>query len=368
MKRRFVGPFLLSILLCYSFVDYISYSRVGRSPLAGLWRVLGILAGDAYRAIVSVPFFSDTVFLLLTGISGTGIVLVWMSVRQAKKAMDSATELNAVPAFENTQIGAREARREMASKAAPVSMPRRSSIIGLVGMMIGGFAFTAGMFCLLSLVIVYFGLLPVFEKESHKRSSLLAAELNDIAASYVVEKNLSALNKEVARYASRSEIAYIAIKDNRGKLIAQSPADSRIIGYGSFPKESLGREPSATIRYRGRAVNEILVEMDKGRTGLLYLGIWSDVPEQQLRRVLWPLGWSVGVILMAIVISFSLFLAPMRRRFRRLVQSAEQISKGNLEVAVSVGREDEIDELGCSIERMRSSLKAVMIRLEEGSS
>ena len=66
--------------------------------------------------------------------------------------------------------------------------------------------------------------------------------------------------------------------------------------------------------------------------------------------------------------AFAIFFRHTSRRLQRLAQSAEQISKGNFEIAVSVGRKDEIDELACSLERMRSSLKAVMIRLEEESS
>lgn len=363
IKKRFVGPFLLSLLLCFLLIDYLSYSRAGHSPLARFWRLLGILAMGAYDALNSLALLLNTFFLLLGGISVTAILFVWVSLRRAKKAMERAKESAAGPAFEQGQLLSSDPPPETAPVRAPVSSTASSSAIGLSGKTIGGFAFTAVMFCFVSLLIVYMGLSPAIEKEINERSSLLATEIGEVAASYIAEKNLSALRKEVAKYASRGDVAYIAIKNSRGRLVVQSPADSEIVEHASFSRKfSRGLTPT-TIRYGEKYLTETLVELDKGRKGVLYIGIWSDVPEQVLRNIFRPLGWSMVAMLIATITACALFFRRIRRRLQHLAQSAEQISAGNFEIAVSVGRKDEIDELACSLERMRSSLKAVMTRL-----
>ena len=363
MTRRFLGSFLLSLSLCYCFVDYLLYSGGGHSPLGGFWRFLGIVTTDAYDALSSFYLLSDTVFLFLSGICAAGILVIWFSLRKAKKAMDCVTASNTQAAVEEPRPMSEGSLSETVPVSAPPSLPSRISTIGVAGKMIGGFAFVAGMFCLISLLIVYHGLFSPMEREIHKRANFFASELGGVAASYIEDKNFSALRREVARYASREDIAYIAVKDKRGKLIALSPADYSFSRQAYLSEGSLQKLQWAQMLYREISVNETLVELEKG-IGLIYIGMRGDIAEQELRRVLRSFGWLMIAVLIVAVMAFALLVRITRRRLQRLARSAEQISKGNFEIAVSVGRKDEIDELACSLERMRSSLSAVMTRLE----
>jgi HAMP domain-containing protein len=46
---------------------------------------------------------------------------------------------------------------------------------------------------------------------------------------------------------------------------------------------------------------------------------------------------------------------------------ADEISRGKLDASVSIQSDDEVGELGRSLERMRASLKAAMVRLNRDS-
>ena len=68
------------------------------------------------------------------------------------------------------------------------------------------------------------------------------------------------------------------------------------------------------------------------------------------------------VLVMAIIIAA--FLANrLIRPFKRLIEVAERISMGDLDVPIKSESRDEFGELTHSLERMRASLKAAMVRL-----
>jgi HAMP domain-containing protein len=67
---------------------------------------------------------------------------------------------------------------------------------------------------------------------------------------------------------------------------------------------------------------------------------------------------------LAIGIAISIIMATrMIRPILELKLVADEISRGNLDAAVPTHWPDEIGDLGRSLERMRASLKAAMVRL-----
>jgi methyl-accepting chemotaxis protein len=66
-------------------------------------------------------------------------------------------------------------------------------------------------------------------------------------------------------------------------------------------------------------------------------------------------------VLLAIIYAYS---SSVVRPIRHLSEVADQISMGDLEVKVNVEGEGEVARLGQSIERMRTSVKTAMERLE----
>jgi HAMP domain-containing protein len=82
-----------------------------------------------------------------------------------------------------------------------------------------------------------------------------------------------------------------------------------------------------------------------------------------MRATLLPI---VGLIVacLALGVGLSIMLASKTiRPILDLKTIADEISRGRLDTTVSIQSNDEVGELGRSLERMRASLKAAMIRL-----
>jgi HAMP domain-containing protein len=70
------------------------------------------------------------------------------------------------------------------------------------------------------------------------------------------------------------------------------------------------------------------------------------------------------VVCLALGIGLSIMLASKTiRPILDLKAIADDISRGRLDTSVSIQTNDEVGELGRSLERMRASLKAAMVRL-----
>jgi HAMP domain-containing protein len=71
----------------------------------------------------------------------------------------------------------------------------------------------------------------------------------------------------------------------------------------------------------------------------------------------------VGVAMVAQVVAALIFSQRMVNSMAKIVEAADAISRGDLDVAIDVGPGGEIGELAASIDRMRTSLKAAIERL-----
>jgi len=100
--------------------------------------------------------------------------------------------------------------------------------------------------------------------------------------------------------------------------------------------------------------------------GRVHIGFWADAVENETQRILLPIiGIIASLSLIGALLSF--FLAHwIIRPIVGLTQIADKVTMGDLETSVSgkcVTARDEIGDLARSLERMRSSLKAAMLRL-----
>lgn len=200
-------------------------------------------------------------------------------------------------------------------------------------------------------------------EQFNERASLITTNLSDAAAGHVVSKNALQLDALVTKYARLSEVAYAFIQDREGKVIAHS--------LGAF---SPGLEEALTFDQRrqvsrrivtahGRTVYETRGPILEGQLGTAHLGIWADEVEQQVYGTLLLLLWPMILVLLAAV-TVAVFLARrLIRPFRRLTDIAGRISTGDLDTPVRAESQDEFGELTRSLERMRASLKAAMLRL-----
>ena len=78
-----------------------------------------------------------------------------------------------------------------------------------------------------------------------------------------------------------------------------------------------------------------------------------------------PIAASAIFLVIGISCVFAFLATRLFRPFLELVDQAERISKGDFDVPLGLKREDEVGEIARSLERMRSSLHAVVRRLEQ---
>lgn len=242
-------------------------------------------------------------------------------------------------------------------------MDQESRGVGLRWRIIGGFV---GLISLLGLVvvgIVYELTGRILRGQLNQQASVIAINLSDGAAGFVLEKNVLRLDVLITKYSLLKGVAYTFIEDRKGKIVAHS--------LRTFPpqlrkqltldeRRQIGRR---TLNFQGKTVYETRVPILEGQVGAAHVGIWGDAVEQEIYRALLPIVELIIAVLLAGVVLSAILARGIIRPIRRLTDIAGNMSTGDLDTPVRIKSRGEIGELARSLERMRASLKAAMIRL-----
>ena len=245
-------------------------------------------------------------------------------------------------------------------------MDRESRGVGLKWK-IGGI-YTGVMLILAILVIaaIYQVTKSTLREQLDRHALAIAANLTDAAAGHIAGRNLLALYSLASKYTLHDGVAYTFIRDSRGEILVQT--------LGSFPAELRKDLPIAGQRQvhrrelslNGRTVREIGLPVLEGQLGSVYMGFWDDAVETEIQSALLRI---VGIIALIPVVGALLsFLVAhwIVRPIVELTEIADKVTMGDLDASVSgecAKSHDEIGELARSLERMRASLKAAMLRL-----
>lgn len=244
-------------------------------------------------------------------------------------------------------------------------MNRESRRLGLKWK-IGGI-YTAVMFVLGVGVIaaVYQLTQNTLRAQLDKRAVAIATNFSDAVAGHVAGRNLLALHALARKYTLLDGVAYAYIESGNGEIVAHT--------LGTFPDEL--RKGIAGARRQivrrelalgGRAVYETAAPVLEGQMGSVHVGFWADAVQNEIGRALIPI---VGVIAIVPIVGtlLSFLLAHwIVRPIVDLKEIADKVTMGDLDTSVGndcVSSRDEIGDLARSLERMRSSLRAAMLRL-----
>jgi len=215
----------------------------------------------------------------------------------------------------------------------------------------------------LVIAIVYYFTSNALQKQVDLRSVAIATNLSDASAGYVSRKSSLELDALIAKYGRLDGVAYAYIQDRKGAILATS-----LQPFPTELKDSSGadRQQSANSRVtelRGRTVYETQAPLLDGQLGTVHVGVWADTVQQDLRATVLPI---VGLIALCLFIGIGLSTWLGSKAIRPILELksiADDISRGHLDASVSIQSNDEVGELARSLERMRASLKAAMIRL-----
>jgi HAMP domain-containing protein len=202
--------------------------------------------------------------------------------------------------------------------------------------------------------------------ELDRRSLIVAQNFSDAAAGYVAGRNTLALHALAAKYTLLDGVAYAYVEDGQGEILAQT--------FGAFPDElQLASTPAAMrqtqrreLRWTGRSVYETSVPVLEGQIGKVHVGFWADRLHEEIQRALMPIIAAVAIVPFAGALLSFLLAHWIVRPIVGLTRIADKVTMGDLETSVGgdcVSARDEIGDLARALERMRSSLKAAMLRL-----
>lgn len=246
---------------------------------------------------------------------------------------------------------------ESSKMVKPVSLNwQRGGLRWKISTTFGGLILALG---ILVIGIVYYFTAGALQRQVDLRAGAIATNLSDAAAGFVSRKSTLELDALVAKYGRLDGVAYAFVQDPRGEVLASS--------MQPFPtelKDAGGTAASSrTTRVRGKAVYETRSPLLDGQLGLVRVGLWAETVQSDVRSTLLPIIGLIAVCL-ALGVFLSIMLATKTiRPILDLKAVADDISRGRLDTSVSIQSNDEVGELGRSLERMRASLKAAMIRL-----
>ena len=216
---------------------------------------------------------------------------------------------------------------------------------------------------LLVIGIVYFFTGNALQKHVDLRAAAIATNLADASAGFVSRKSALELDALVAKYGRLDGVAYAFVQDANGEVLASSvqpfPAELKEAG-GSVA-------PTRTISLRGKSVYETRSPVLDGQLGVVRVGLWAEAVQDDMRTTLLPI---IGLIFVCLAIGVGLSVMIASRTIKPILELktiADEISRGKLDASVSIQSDDEVGELGRSLERMRASLKAAMVRLNRDS-
>jgi two-component system cell cycle sensor histidine kinase/response regulator CckA len=242
----------------------------------------------------------------------------------------------------------------------PLSLPwQGTGLRWKIGASFSGLILALGVFVI---GIVYYMTDNALHRQVDLRAIAIATNLSDASAAYVSRRNTLELDVLIAKYGRLDGVAYAYIQDPKGDILATS-----LQPFPSEVKDPSGVERRTTssrvTSIRGKSVYDTRVPLLEGQLGTVHVGLWADSVQADVRGTVFTI---IGLITLCLVAGISLSLvlaAKVIRPILELKTSADEISRGQLETSVVIRSADEVGELARSLERMRASLKAAMIRL-----
>jgi len=365
MKRRLIGPTVITLILTGLVADYMF---LGDSP----WSVLNILAKIAlvFAAIFTPALdpknltWLDAYLLPLTVIM-LALALLWLVVTRANQAMREVTqdaELS-VPSAAQSQLSDIRKAVEWVTEAEPeTAQPRQYPLIHKLSF---GFGAIAIIFGFAACVIVFGYISRAYEKELTNRAQITTIGLTDLVTRRLASKSVKDVDNDVEKYAAIKAVAYVYVEDANGAIIANIPKELPRYLIRDFPKSAERALRGVNMRYRGGEVFEVAHRIGGVNAGFVHLGIWRDVIAAEARIALLPMVAAIVVLLLGITGTFFVIARRLNRPLLDLVDQADRISRGDFTVALNSKGSDEIGDIARSIERLRASLYAVVRRLDQ---
>ncbi len=259
----------------------------------------------------------------------------------------------------------REKVRGIARCLLAMHLPTKGWNLGLTWRIAGTFAGVTLFVGLLVTGAGYYIIAGSLRSQASQRAFVIATNLSDGAASHVIGKDLLSLNALLAKYALLEGLAYAFVEDRERSVLAQSLENEALASLLSPAGGELREVRRRGLIFRGEPVDETRVPILDGQIGAVHVGIWNSAVQREIGEAVFPLfAWILPILALGVLLALVL-ARRIQRPIRQLAQIAAKMSKGDLDTPVGVESRDEVGDLALSLERMRASLKAAMIRLNQ---
>jgi HAMP domain-containing protein len=163
-------------------------------------------------------------------------------------------------------------------------------------------------------------------------------------------KNMPAGSK--AESAQKLETSHLEFNDlyneYRGKLQAREPVN----------REEFKKRMDKAVKDYTTVLDSLQSEVDESMSSAL-----EEAGHIQTRTLFLMIGFTIAAAILGGALAWGI-TRSVTRPVHRLVEAADNISMGDLDMSIEVTSRDEIGELQESIERMRVSLKTALERLK----
>jgi len=362
MNRRLGVSTAAAVILCL-VLQHIFVNNGDWSLLAIMGKTLSIIGAMLIpSAAVSSYFYSD--HILPVTVVCLALIIVWMILAGARKAMRQATPDAEAPIWELPDNVDHGSTGEPPAVARELSCARQLfRFNSLRGKLTLGF-FAISLFIAIAAASFTFDYLHVaVERNAKARAAIAGTAVNAIAVWHVDAKRYQELRDELAKVTTRPAVAYAFVEDGDGKLIAHAPKN--------LPNELIQRptlEPrlmtgEVSVSYRDEVVYDYAQRSNLNSRFVVHVGIWRDSVTAETWSFVAPILLAVVLLVLCATLVFIVMLQDLHRPLLELVEQSARISKGDFTATLATKRNDDLGELARSLERMRSSLRAVLARI-----
>ena len=218
----------------------------------------------------------------------------------------------------------------------------------------------------------------LLEHQLELRSLALTESLQGTVLSPLARKDYLTVNKEVQRTSKLPGVAYAAVSNKKGIIIAgffnnlnkfdnnfaqkikEKGFQSDILIQNTLSPDK--KWAGAKVEVGGIPIYDQIIVLPDG--GELHLGLHVDELNHFSKALFSPFTLILLLLfLLAACIIFLLLKKLITQPMRNLTNVANRISLGELDLAIIATGPREIRELGAALERMRHSIKVAMERL-----
>ena len=363
MKRRLIGPTVIAATLCLVLLQHLFFGDNSWSLLGVLGKVLSVV-GAILTPPAPVSSFFYTYLALPLAVVVTALVVLWMILAGARRTMRQVTLNAEAPIWELPVTSDTTPASEPVDDAPELSWSLPAFRFNcLRSKLVLGFLAISLFVVVAAASFTYSYLHRAVERGAKARAGITAMAVNATAVWHVDGKRYQELRDELVKTTTRPAVAYAYVEGSDGKLIAHAPKDmpNHLIRRPLLePRLMTGEQ---LVGYRNEIVYDYAQRSGLNNRFVVHLGIWQDSVVAETWSVLGPILLAVVLLMLCAAAAFLVLLRDLHRPLLELVEQSTRISKGNFSVALATKRDDELGDLARSLERMRSSLRAVLSRI-----